>query len=108
MMHSSTSYTNLKTQKENSTEHKVMLMLTLFTVQDVEDINVLLVDSDEDIRLNETYCEESEESADVIDNIPVNLDIYVASYGIEWIPHNSNVPADLRLEMFCDKAKVQQ
>ncbi|PRD28571.1 UNVERIFIED_CONTAM: hypothetical protein NCL1_31959 [Trichonephila clavipes] len=34
------------------------------------------LDSDEDIRLNENDCEESEGSADVIDNIPVNPDIY--------------------------------
>ncbi|GFV24913.1 hypothetical protein TNCV_883791 [Trichonephila clavipes] len=49
-------------------------------------------DSDEDVRLNESDCEESEESADVIDNISVNSDIYVAKDGIEGIPHNSNVP----------------
>ncbi|GFW17863.1 uncharacterized protein TNCV_1134631 [Trichonephila clavipes] len=36
------------------------------------------LDSDEDIRLNERECKESEERADVIDNIPVNPDIYVA------------------------------
>ncbi|PRD21702.1 UNVERIFIED_CONTAM: hypothetical protein NCL1_51054 [Trichonephila clavipes] len=48
--------------------------------------------SDEDIRLNESNCEESEESADVIDIIPINPDIYASRDGTEWIPHNSNVP----------------
>ncbi|GFS82886.1 uncharacterized protein TNCV_289111 [Trichonephila clavipes] len=50
------------------------------------------LNSDEDIRLNESDCEESEESADEIHNIPVNPDIYVTRDDIEWIPHNSNVP----------------
>ncbi|GFV63602.1 uncharacterized protein TNCV_625971 [Trichonephila clavipes] len=50
------------------------------------------LDSDEDMRLSESDCEESKENADVIDNIPVNLDIYVTRDGTEWIPHNSNVP----------------
>ncbi|GFT11696.1 hypothetical protein TNCV_264831 [Trichonephila clavipes] len=36
------------------------------------------LDSDEGIRLNESDCEESEESADVFNNIPVNPDIYVS------------------------------
>ncbi|GFV98548.1 uncharacterized protein TNCV_4848771 [Trichonephila clavipes] len=36
------------------------------------------LDFNEDIRLSESDCEESEESADIIDNIPVNPDIYVA------------------------------
>ncbi|GFX18765.1 uncharacterized protein TNCV_3019231 [Trichonephila clavipes] len=44
------------------------------------------------VRLNESYCEESEESADEIGNIPVNPDVYVARNGIEWVPQNSNVP----------------
>ncbi|GFV52745.1 uncharacterized protein TNCV_2874161 [Trichonephila clavipes] len=48
---------------------------------------------DEDIRLNESDCEESKESADVIDDIPVNPDIYVArEEHTEWIPYNSNDP----------------
>ncbi|GFY25531.1 transposable element Tcb1 transposase [Trichonephila clavipes] len=58
--------------------------------------------SDKDIRLNKRDFEESEESADVIDNIPVNPDVYVA----EWILHN--FLADLRLELFCGNAVVQQ
>ncbi|GFT57242.1 hypothetical protein TNCV_1692451 [Trichonephila clavipes] len=45
--------------------------------------------SDEDIRLNESDCEESEESADVIDNIPEN---YVVRDDTKEIPHWSNVP----------------
>ncbi|GFW32462.1 uncharacterized protein TNCV_676211 [Trichonephila clavipes] len=52
----------------------------------------LTKDSDEDIRLNESDCEESEESADITDNSPANPDIYVARDVTEWIPHNSNVP----------------
>ncbi|GFT28456.1 hypothetical protein TNCV_428711 [Trichonephila clavipes] len=32
---------------------------------------------DEDIKLNESDGEESEESTDIIDNIPVNPDMYV-------------------------------
>ncbi|GFU56498.1 uncharacterized protein TNCV_1137251 [Trichonephila clavipes] len=46
----------------------------------------------ENIRLSESDCEESEEIADEIDNIPVNSDINVARDDTEWIPHNSNVP----------------
>ncbi|GFV87019.1 uncharacterized protein TNCV_5112371 [Trichonephila clavipes] len=41
------------------------------------------LDSDEDIRLSESDCEESEESADEIDDIPVNPDIYVIRNGTE-------------------------
>ncbi|GFY17805.1 uncharacterized protein TNCV_1075401 [Trichonephila clavipes] len=48
--------------------------------------------SDEGLRLNESDYEESEESADVIDNIPVNPDMYVTGDSTEWIPHNSNDP----------------
>ncbi|GFU36511.1 hypothetical protein TNCV_796141 [Trichonephila clavipes] len=44
--------------------------------------------SDEVIRLSESYYEESEESTDIIDNIPVNSDVYVAKDGAKWIPHN--------------------
>ncbi|GFX07045.1 uncharacterized protein TNCV_1556481 [Trichonephila clavipes] len=46
----------------------------------------------EEIRLNGIDCEEFEESADVIDNISVNPDIYVVRDDKEWIPHYSNVP----------------
>ncbi|GFX33130.1 transposable element Tc3 transposase [Trichonephila clavipes] len=53
--------------------------------------NFPLANSDEDIKLNKSDCEESEESANVIDNIPVNPDTYVSRDGTEWIPHNSNV-----------------
>ncbi|GFW64620.1 uncharacterized protein TNCV_700261 [Trichonephila clavipes] len=49
------------------------------------------LDCDEDIRLRESDCEESEKSTDRIDNIPVNPDIYFARDDTEWIPHNSNV-----------------
>ncbi|GFW90195.1 transposable element Tcb1 transposase [Trichonephila clavipes] len=65
------------------------------------------VDSDE-VRLSESDdCEESDESVDIIDYIPVNPDIYIARDGTEWIAHNSSFLADLRLEMFCDKAVFQ-
>ncbi|GFV59509.1 uncharacterized protein TNCV_4791271 [Trichonephila clavipes] len=50
------------------------------------------LDSDEDIRLSERDCEESNEKTDIIDYIPVNPDIYIAKDGTEWILHNSNVP----------------
>ncbi|GFW19157.1 uncharacterized protein TNCV_254841 [Trichonephila clavipes] len=49
------------------------------------------LDSDEDVRLNQSDCKESEEKTDIIDYIPVNTDIYIARDGTEWIPHNSNV-----------------
>ncbi|GFX26265.1 hypothetical protein TNCV_948651 [Trichonephila clavipes] len=53
-------------------------------------------DSDEDISLSESDCKESEERADVIENISVNPNVYVARDGVEWISHNSNVPGRLR------------
>ncbi|GFY28235.1 hypothetical protein TNCV_4395691 [Trichonephila clavipes] len=34
----------------------------------------------------------AKQRADVIDNIPVNSERYVATDGTDWIPHNSNVP----------------
>ncbi|GFW95498.1 hypothetical protein TNCV_1721992 [Trichonephila clavipes] len=40
-------------------------------------------DSDEDLRLSESDCEESGGSADVIDNIPVNPDVYISRDGTE-------------------------
>ncbi|GFW48794.1 uncharacterized protein TNCV_4243741 [Trichonephila clavipes] len=61
------------------------------------------LDSDEDIRSNESDCEESEESVDVIDSIPVNLDKYISRDKTEWIPHNSKLPG-----RFFDKAVIQQ
>ncbi|GFY30246.1 hypothetical protein TNCV_4064971 [Trichonephila clavipes] len=50
------------------------------------------LDSNEDIRLSESNCEEFEESADIIDKNPVNPDIYIATDGTEWILHNGNIP----------------
>ncbi|GFT48257.1 hypothetical protein TNCV_4708301 [Trichonephila clavipes] len=47
--------------------------------------------SDKDIILSERVYEESDESADVINNIPVNPVIYVARDGTEWILYISNV-----------------
>ncbi|GFW51696.1 HTH_Tnp_Tc3_2 domain-containing protein [Trichonephila clavipes] len=46
---------------------------------------------DENIRLNESDCEEYEESADVIDYIPVHPDMHVSRDDTEWKPHNSEV-----------------
>ncbi|GFY14278.1 uncharacterized protein TNCV_3614661 [Trichonephila clavipes] len=67
------------------------------------------LDSDEVIRLSESDCEESKESADIIDNIPINPVIYVAREGSEWIPHNSNVPGRfVTRNASSDKAVVQQ
>ncbi|GFV75239.1 uncharacterized protein TNCV_295541 [Trichonephila clavipes] len=45
---------------------------------------------DEDIRLHK--CDQSEERANVSDDIPVNPDMHVFRDGTEWIRHNSNVP----------------
>ncbi|GFV30198.1 hypothetical protein TNCV_96751 [Trichonephila clavipes] len=41
------------------------------------------LDSDKDIRLSESDCVESGESADKLDNIPVNPESYVARDGTE-------------------------
>ncbi|GFW29126.1 hypothetical protein TNCV_2838661 [Trichonephila clavipes] len=63
---------------------------------------VLFLDSNEDIRLSESDCKESEKSADVKDNIPVNPDIYVlqqSSGPIDFMKHNvkhNSVLAELR------------
>ncbi|GFV97560.1 uncharacterized protein TNCV_2040681 [Trichonephila clavipes] len=48
-------------------------------------------DSDER-RLRENTVNESEESADEIDNIPVNPGVYVSRVNTEWLHHNSSVP----------------
>ncbi|GFV58887.1 hypothetical protein TNCV_1825951 [Trichonephila clavipes] len=45
------------------------------------------LDSDEGIRLSESDFEKLEERADVIDNSPVILDIFVARDGTEWPYH---------------------
>ncbi|GFV42149.1 uncharacterized protein TNCV_3163811 [Trichonephila clavipes] len=50
------------------------------------------LDSNKYILLRESDCEESEERADVIDNIPVNPDIFVAGDSPDSIQHNSNIP----------------
>ncbi|GFW63262.1 hypothetical protein TNCV_3476781 [Trichonephila clavipes] len=47
-------------------------------------------DSDENMRLNESDCEEFVESADEIDNIPVYPDIYATRDVTEWILPNIN------------------
>ncbi|GFU95805.1 uncharacterized protein TNCV_4903971 [Trichonephila clavipes] len=51
--------------------------------------------SDGDTRLYEIDCEESEESADMIDKISVNPDVEVTRDDTEWIPHNCIVPGSL-------------
>ncbi|GFX06205.1 hypothetical protein TNCV_642511 [Trichonephila clavipes] len=55
------------------------------------------------IRLNVSDCEEYEESADEIDNIPVNPYIYVARDGSKWILNSSNV-----LERFVTQNVLRQ
>ncbi|GFW44872.1 uncharacterized protein TNCV_4511861 [Trichonephila clavipes] len=40
-------------------------------------------DSNEDIGLSESDCEEFEESADIIDSIPINTNIYISRDGKE-------------------------
>ncbi|GFW48842.1 hypothetical protein TNCV_3900401 [Trichonephila clavipes] len=50
------------------------------------------LDSDEIMRLNERDCEESDESEDVIDDTPVNPDIYVARDGAECNSKVTNCP----------------
>ncbi|GFW38446.1 hypothetical protein TNCV_1332991 [Trichonephila clavipes] len=49
------------------------------------------VASDEGQRLSDSHCKESEGSADEIDHIPVNSDIYGARDGTEGIPHSGKV-----------------
>ncbi|GFU64921.1 uncharacterized protein TNCV_785721 [Trichonephila clavipes] len=67
------------------------------------------LDSDEDIRLSESDREESQESADEILNILVNPNIIVTRDGTEWIQDNCVMfLADLRVEIYCDKAVGQQ
>ncbi|GFW34783.1 hypothetical protein TNCV_954111 [Trichonephila clavipes] len=62
------------------------------------DLSWLTLDSDEDISLRESDYEESEESADKIDNNSVNPDICVTKDGTEWIPHNVPVGKSVVLD----------
>ncbi|GFW43161.1 uncharacterized protein TNCV_1349251 [Trichonephila clavipes] len=74
-------------------EQDIEELQSLDTVQSEDQLTISsYLDSDENISSNESDGEESEESADTIDNISVNPDIYVARDGTKWIPHNSNVP----------------
>ncbi|GFX93893.1 uncharacterized protein TNCV_3412561 [Trichonephila clavipes] len=50
------------------------------------------LNSDEDIRLSESDCEESEKKSDEIDNVPVHSDIYAVRDSLKRILHNSNAP----------------
>ncbi|GFU36250.1 hypothetical protein TNCV_558961 [Trichonephila clavipes] len=52
------------------------------------------LDSDEDIRLSKSDCGEFEKSAEEIDNISVNPEIYVARDGTKWILHNGILAVD--------------
>ncbi|GFV65230.1 hypothetical protein TNCV_4572301 [Trichonephila clavipes] len=67
---------------------------------DGDELSCTNINSDEDIRLRESDCEESEENADIIENIPVNLDLYIDRDDTEGIPHNSNVPGSGVAEKF--------
>ncbi|GFU80072.1 hypothetical protein TNCV_579521 [Trichonephila clavipes] len=58
---------------------------------EVHSQKVMSGDSDENIRFNESDCEEFEESADAINN-PVNPNTSITRFGTECIPHNNNVP----------------
>ncbi|GFW72251.1 hypothetical protein TNCV_702881 [Trichonephila clavipes] len=68
-------------------------------------ISYLALRFDEDISFSESDCEKSEKSADVIDNIPVKPDIYVAKDGAEWIPHNSNAPSRFATKQWSNKLR---
>ncbi|GFT52529.1 hypothetical protein TNCV_14921 [Trichonephila clavipes] len=57
---------------------------------DSDDLSCSYLDFDEDLKLTESDCEKSDESADVIDKIPVNPNIYVSRNDTKWIPHNNN------------------
>ncbi|GFW97805.1 hypothetical protein TNCV_1425681 [Trichonephila clavipes] len=59
--------------------------------------------SNENIRLSESDCEESEKSADTIDNIPVIAGIYIARDDTEWIPLNSDVPGIFATKQWSNK-----
>ncbi|GFV36588.1 hypothetical protein TNCV_2261071 [Trichonephila clavipes] len=59
---------------------------------DGDELSCSNLNSDEDIRLSKSNCEESKKSSEEIDNIAVNLDIYVTRYETEWILYNNNVP----------------
>ncbi|GFY19227.1 hypothetical protein TNCV_4225911 [Trichonephila clavipes] len=52
--------------------------------------NELDFDSDKNIRLSESDCEESDKNADAINSIPVNPIIYAERDNTEWILHNSS------------------
>ncbi|GFT25605.1 hypothetical protein TNCV_1965251 [Trichonephila clavipes] len=51
---------------------------------------------------------ENDLDGDVIDNIPVNPDTYIARDGTDWSPHNSKVPSRFVTRNFYDKALVHQ
>ncbi|GFX66947.1 hypothetical protein TNCV_4180721 [Trichonephila clavipes] len=77
---------------------------------DGSEMSCFNLDSDESIRLHEGDCKESEESADVIDNIPINPDVCYMSLRIAQNRYRivNRFLTDLRLEMFCDKAVVRE
>ncbi|GFT05597.1 hypothetical protein TNCV_1044661 [Trichonephila clavipes] len=55
--------------------------------------------------LSESGCEESEESVNVIDNIPVNPDIYVSKDDTEWIPYNNKAPGRFVTKQWSNKLR---
>ncbi|GFX60190.1 uncharacterized protein TNCV_4533501 [Trichonephila clavipes] len=57
------------------------------------------LNSDEDMRLSESDCQEYQESIEVIGTIPVKPDICIARDGLEWIPPNSNLPGRFSTRM---------
>ncbi|GFX66218.1 uncharacterized protein TNCV_341931 [Trichonephila clavipes] len=82
------------TNREDLNPDKIANLLTDLSENELNgsELSCSNLDSNEGIRLSESDCKESEESADEIGNIPLNPDIYVAR-GIEWILHISNVPS---------------
>ncbi|GFX92124.1 uncharacterized protein TNCV_1740441 [Trichonephila clavipes] len=82
------------TRREGLSPNEIVNLLRDLSTNESDggELSCYNLDSDEDIRLSESDCKESEQSADVIDNIPENPDKYVARDCIEWIPHNGNVP----------------
>ncbi|GFW28445.1 uncharacterized protein TNCV_4641101 [Trichonephila clavipes] len=70
---------------------KLLICCEIF-LRDGGELSCSNLDSDKDIRMGKSACKESEKSADEVNNIPVNPDIYVTRDGTECISHNSNVP----------------
>ncbi|GFX03835.1 hypothetical protein TNCV_2114071 [Trichonephila clavipes] len=65
--------------------------------QDGGEVSCSNLDSDEDLRLSESDCKKSEESADLIDNL-VNPDTYIARDDSERITHNCKDPGRFAIQ----------